>query len=257
MHPFRVFAPILLLPAALAGAAAPGLGLADGEALTYRVSWAILPGAGEITVTAKAVSDSAGQPRLRVLTATSTRGLAHLLLPFNARAESQFDPATGRLDYLAESSSTRGKHGSHTVRFDYGRRCATYVEANAPPRTLDLPPGLPVDLINCLVRARTWGLLPGGTQDALVLFEDDLYLLTIHALGYEEISTPLGDFRALVLEPRMEKAPPQGMFKRGSTVKVWIAQDARRLPVRFKVDFKIGSGVATLVAYRPPALAAK
>jgi len=45
----------------------------------------------------------------------------------------------------------------------------------------------------------------------------------------------------------MEKTPPRGMFKKGSTVRVWIAQDDSHLPVRFQVDFKFGAGVATLV----------
>ena len=46
----------------------------------------------------------------------------------------------------------------------------------------------------------------------------------------ENVRTPLGKFKALVLEPRMEKTPPKGMFKKGSTVHVWIAlEDTRRL----------------------------
>ena len=255
--PFLRLLCLLLAPASLVSAAAPQLGLADGEALTYRVSWVILPGAGEITVTAKGAADPTGQPLLRVVTTTSTRGFAHLLLPFNARAESLYAPSTGRLVWLGETSSTRGKHAAHTLTFDYEHSRASYTEGSDAPRMLELPPGLPMDLINCLVRARTWNLRPGSTQDAVVLFEDDIYQLTVHALGYEDISTGLGDFHTLVLEPRMEKTPPQGMFKRGSTVKVWIAQDARHLPVRFKVEFRIGSGVATLAAYRPPSAEAK
>jgi hypothetical protein len=51
----------------------------------------------------------------------------------------------------------------------------------------------------------------------------------------------------------MEKTPPKGMFKRGTAVRVWIAHnDPRRLPVRFEVEFKFGSGVATLTSYQPP-----
>ena len=84
------------------------------------------------------------------------------------------------------------------------------------------------------------------------MFEDEFYQLTIHAVGHEEVETSLGTFMTQVLEPRMEKTPPKGMFKRGSKVRVWISQDSRRLPVRFKVEFKVGSGVATLADYRPP-----
>jgi hypothetical protein len=42
------------------------------------------------------------------------------------------------------------------------------------------------------------------------------------------------------------------MFRRGSTVRVWIAQDAHHLPVKFEVEFKIGTGTAMLESYQPP-----
>ena len=80
--------------------------------------------------------------------------------------------------------------------------------------------------------------------------------LTLHAARYEEIRTSFGTFNTLVLEPRMEKTPPKGMFKKGSSVRVWISQDERRLPVRFEVEFKIGTGVATLTRYEAPPSAA-
>jgi hypothetical protein len=62
----------------------------------------------------------------------------------------------------------------------------------------------------------------------------------------------MGMFKAIVLEPRMDKTPPKGMFKRGSSVRVWIAQDRHRLPVKFEVEFKIGTGTATLESYEGP-----
>jgi hypothetical protein len=107
-----------------------------------------------------------------------------------------------------------------------------------------------------LLQTRTWDLQPGQQRDALVLFDADFYELTLHALRFESVRTGLGEFRALVLEPRMERTEPKGMFKRGSTVRVWIAQDAHRLPVKFEVEFKIGTGTATLEAYEAPPPAA-
>lgn len=87
------------------------------------------------------------------------------------------------------------------------------------------------------------------------MFEEEPYVLTVHALRYETLRTSLGTFNTLVLEPRMEKTAPKGMFKRGSNVRVWISQDARRLPVRFEVEFRFGAGVSTLVQYTAPAVA--
>lgn len=243
--------------ATLPARAMPDLGLGDNELLVYHVSWAILPGAGAIRVNAKAARDPSGQPFLRVTTETATRGLARLLLPFDARAESLFDSAKDRLVWLGESSRMRDRRQAHSVSFDYSRGEATYTETGVPgkPRLLPMPAGYPTDLITCLLHARTWNLRPGESRDALVLFEDQFYQLTIHATGWETVFTPLGTYQTTVLEPRMEKTPPLGMFRRGSTVRVWISQDPRRLPVRFKVQFKFGTGVASLAEYRPPAAA--
>ncbi len=244
----------LMLAAGTAAQAAPAMALGDGESLVYHVSWFMVPGAGEIKVSAQSATDISGRRQLRIVSTTSTRGLAHLLLPFQARAESLFEPSTGRLIWLGETSETRSRHAAHTVVFDYSRRVANYNNglAQTPAVPLAMPPGEPTDLITCLMLARTWNLQPGQKHDALVLFDDEFYQLTIHAVRQEEVETPLGTFNTLVLEPRMEETPPKGMFKRGSTVRVWVSQDGRRLPVRFEVRFKVGAGLATLVRYHAP-----
>jgi hypothetical protein len=235
----------------------PALALRDGEMLTYRVAWAIVPGAGEIKISAKK-EIGPDAPQLRVTTTTATRGFARMLMAFDAQAESVFDVRSGRLLTLTERSTSRRKHAEHTVTFDYPKGQALYIAKENPttPVPLPLPDGNPTDLITSLLQTRSWDLKPGEARDALVLFDDDFYELTIHALRYENVKTSLGTFHTVVLEPRMEKTPPKGMFKRGSTVLVWIAQDDHRLPVRFEVEFKIGTGVATLVGYHPPTEAA-
>ncbi|MSU71649.1 MAG: DUF3108 domain-containing protein [Opitutus sp.] len=239
--------------------ATPSLPLQDGEHLTYRVSWAIVPGAGDIKIEAH-TDATAPEPCLIVTTTTSTRRLARLLLPFDAEARSIFDLQSGRLLSLTEKNSTREKKAEHTVSFNYTDRTALYTVPGSvpPPCTLTIPAGDPVDLIMGLLQTRSWDLKPGETRDALVLFDDDFYELTIHMARYEEMRTLLGTFQTVVLEPRMDKTPPRGMFKRGSSVRVWIAQDVHRLPVKFEVEFNIGTGTATLEAYQPgPARAMK
>jgi len=247
----------LFLLAALPLVADTRLALRDGEAFTYRVSWAVLPGAGMIKISA--LNDTSGPaPRLRVLTTTATRGFARWLLPFDAKAESFFDTKSGRLLSLTESSKQPDKQSEHSVTFDYATARALYSTPSSvdKPRTLELPAGDPMDLITSLVQTRAWDLKVGEKRDMLVLFDDEFYELTIHAARNEEVITSLGTFNTIVLEPRMEKTAPKGMFKKGSTVRVWIElDDERRLPVKFEVEFKIGKGVATLTGYEPPGAA--
>ncbi|MSU52268.1 MAG: DUF3108 domain-containing protein, partial [Opitutaceae bacterium] len=178
------------------------------------------------------------------------------LYAFDARAEALVEAPTGRLIAHVETTTTQEKQTRHITTLDYAKRLALYRDEIEPGRNLDvpLPPGDPLDLIMSLITTRQWDLKPGEKRDALVLFDQDPYELTIHAVRYDEITNRLGTFQTLVLEPRMDKTPPKGMFKRGSAVRVWIAQnDPRRLPVKFEVELKFGSAVATLVAYQPPA----
>ena len=230
--------------------------LLPGEALTYRVSWGIFFTAGEIKIFAEPAPAAIPSDRILNVTTTATRGFARALYAFDARAEALVEAPTGRLISHVETTTTKEKQTRHVTTLDYAKRLALYRDEIEPGRNLDvpLPPGDPLDLIMSLITTRQWKLKPGEKRDALVLFDQDPYELTIHAVRYEEITTRLGTFNTLVLEPRMDKTPPKGMFKKGSAVRVWIAQDdPRRLPVKFEVEFKFGSGVATLVAYQPPA----
>lgn len=250
LRPLRLL-PLLLL--ALASLRAASVPLQDGEQLTYRVSWAIVPGAGEIKISGRQEASDTG-PTLVVTTTTATRRIARMLLPFDAEARSLFDLRTGKLVSLHEKSTQKSKETAHSVLFDYTTRQALYTGGKTPgvSRELPIPDGDPTDLMMGLLQTRTWDLKPGEKRDALVLFDDDFYELTIHMARYENVSTSLGQFRTVVLEPRMDKTPPKGMFRRGSSVRVWIAQDSHRLPVKFEVEFKIGTGTATLEAYVPP-----
>ena len=243
---------LLALALPTAALAAPAhFALSPGEVLTYKVTYGGIT-AGEIKMEAREGTQD-GKPRLIITTTTGTRGLARTLLKFDAKGESFFEPATGRLQNLTERSDQRGEIKEHAVTFDYTKSAARYTEPKVEPRDLPMPAGNPVDLITALLATRNWNLKPGDKQDALVLWDDDFYELTIHAEQYEELKTPLGRFKTLLLSPKMEKTPPKGTFKRGNTVRVWIAQDdPRHLPVRFELEFRFGAGIATLVEYVPP-----
>ena len=226
--------------------------LQPGEEFTYSVRWAVIPSAGQIRISAaQQVVD--GTPKLSITTETGTRGLARGLIAFDARSESIFDVPTGRLVSLRESTVARAKRVDYTVDFDYDSGRALFSgKGGDTARSVDLPDGDPADLITTLMKTRLWDLQVGDARDVLVSFRDDFYLLTVHALHQERVRTPLGEFDTIVIEPRMEKSPPKGLFKRGAQIKVWVSRDAARLPVRFQVAVKVGTGVATLVKYSPP-----
>jgi hypothetical protein len=245
---------LLLLLTALSVRAAD-LPLRVGEQFTFRVGWGLFQHAGEIKVAARA-DTSDGKPEVVITTVTSTRGFLGKMFPFEARADSVFDESSGRMVIHTEKSFAGKKNTSNVLQFNYEKSTADYIDMvdSQKNQTVPIPArDHPLDLICSLIQTRTWDLKPGETRDANVIFEEEIYELTIHAVRYEKLKTSLGTFNTLVFEPRMEKTPPKGMFKRGSNVRVWISQDGERLPVRFEVEFKFGAGVATLTAYEKSA----
>ncbi|HEY1849036.1 MAG TPA: DUF3108 domain-containing protein [Opitutaceae bacterium] len=248
-------AALALARGAPAAAQGPAVGLANGESLVYSVRWGFIPSVGRIRISAEQVGEGP-KAILRVTTTTATWGLARGLFPFDGRGESIYQASTGTLLSISEWSSYQNKQVKDSVIFNYGSHTASFTDDIHPEksRTLRMPEGDPADLILALIRTRSWNLQPGQKRDALVIFKDQFYPLTIHAeQDPDYVFSSMGLFKSVVLVPMMEKTPPIGMFKNGSTVRVWIeTNDSRHLPVRFEVGFRFGTGTATLLDYTPP-----
>ena len=233
----------------------PAVAIRNGESLTYNVRWGLIPTVGRIKISADTITKD-GRSVLRVTTTTWTRGPARALFPFDGRGESVYDAKTGLLLSSSEWSTYRNKEVKDTILFNYGKMTATFTDDVHPEKSheIAIPEGDPSDLILALINTRYWDIKPGMARDVLVIFKDQFYPLTIRPEpDADTVFTSLGFFSSVVLVPRMEKSPPIGMFRRGSTVRVWIeTDDDRRLPVRFDVGFNFGTGTASLIEYQPP-----
>jgi hypothetical protein len=228
------------------------ISFSDGERFNFRVSWGLFSEAAEIAICARA-EQSAGLPQIRVTTTTSTRGIVRKLYAFDGNAESVFGANDGRM-LAATASTSAKKKKTHTMAvFDYPASVVRYEDYLRPGRstTILLPDGQPMDLITSLIEARAWNLKVGDRRPTTVMFDDEFYELTLVAEKLERVETPTGKYSALMIVPLMEKEP-KGMFKRGGTVRVWISQDEKRLPVKLEVSLKYGTGTAWLMEYRPP-----
>lgn len=66
----------------------------------------------------------------------------------------------------------------------------------------------------------------------------------VQVLRHEEIETPLGKFKTVVIKPILKF---EGIFARTGDMYIWLTDDDRRIPVQMKSKVKIGSITATLV----------
>jgi hypothetical protein len=235
-------------------ARADAIALGDGESMKYRVAWGIFPKAGEITINAK-TEILGGLPNIRVTTRLATAGVIRTLYTLEATGDCIFDALDGRLLAIT-TKSTSGKKRTHAMAvFNYAAGTIRYDDYLTPAKnaTLPIPKTDAMDLITALVQTRAWDMKPGDKRPITAIFEDDFYDLHVTATGHEKLNTPWGEVDTLILTPAPAPGTvPQGMFKKGATVRVWVTQDARRLPVKFQLGLKYGTGTAHLIEYTPP-----
>ncbi len=235
--------------------AAPFTAFRDGESFTYKVSFLLFTHAGNLTIAAHDQKLD-GNEVMSVTTDTRSRGIVRSLYAFDNKAEVVIDKKTGRMLSVKESGADPKRATDTSITFDYPNHTAAYTDRVRPERStiIPIPEGNPVDLISALVQTRDWNLKPGEKRDLLVQFGRDFYPLAIYADHLEEVRTPLGTYQTLVLIPRMEKNP-QGLFKKGGEIKVWISQDASNLPVRMQLKLNFGTATLLLSDYQAPAAA--
>ncbi len=243
---------LLLFSLPLLAGAAPFTAFRDGESFTYKVSFAIFSRAGEIVIAAHD-EKLAGADVMRVTTDTKSRGFVRGVYAFDNKAEVLIHKASGRMLHVKESGADPKRATDTETVFDYQTRIARHTDRVRTGRSAEIPipGGDPVDLISALVQTRDWHLKPGEKRDLLVQFGREFYPLSIIAEAYEEVRTPLGTYKTLVLVPRMEK-DAKGLFKKGGEIKVWISQDASNLPVKMQLKLNFGTATLLLSEYKKP-----
>ena len=226
--------------------------LRPGESYKFKVSWGPFFDAGAISLAATKDTKT-GVERLRITTRTSSQGVIRAIFPFDGVGIFFYDEHEGRLLEARAMTQARSDKTSASILFDYTKAQAVYTDHLKPKRstTLPVPEGQFSDFVTTLIQTRQWNLSPGQSREVQVLFDNEFYHLNITAERIETISTADGKKSALLLIPRMI-GKPKGMFRKGAEVRVWIADDATRLPLRFEVKLQVGTAVALLTDHTEP-----
>lgn len=84
-----------------------------------------------------------------------------------------------------------------------------------------------------------------GVSSYIDIFDcKKLWNTEVQVLRREEVQTPLGKFKTVVIKPVLKS---EGIFARTGDMFIWLTDDERRIPVLMKSKVKIGSITATLV----------
>jgi len=88
-----------------------------------------------------------------------------------------------------------------------------------------------------------------GSRDQWVLGDDDnIRRVETRVVKSEIIQGHAGPVRSLRIET---VALLGGLFREGGQFRIWLSEDARRLPVRFEINVRLGKAYGRLVSVRP------
>lgn len=84
-----------------------------------------------------------------------------------------------------------------------------------------------------------------GTSYFIDIFDcKRLWNTEVKVLRREELVTPLGRFKTIVIQPLLKS---EGIFARTGDMFIWLTDDERRIPVQMKSKVIVGSITATLI----------
>lgn len=99
------------------------------------------------------------------------------------------------------------------------------------------------DSLSSVYYVRTLDLVPGKSVYIDIYDCKKLWNTEVKVLKREEISTPLGRFKTIVVQPMMQA---DGYFAKTGEVKVWLTDDVLKIPVMMTTKVKIGKITAML-----------
>lgn len=106
-----------------------------------------------------------------------------------------------------------------------------------------VPVSRPVfDPFSVIYHFRRLELAPGKMYELNLISDGKLYEVHGRVVRREKVTTPMGTFDALLVEPEMVS----GGTQREERLFIWYSDDERHLPLRIRTEVKFGSVTATL-----------
>ena len=247
----RPCAGALIIAAALAGVAAffPASGLADsppapykvGERLTYELSWGIVS-AGTAVLEIAERKTLGGRAVVKAIHTARSNDFVSVFYPVNNRVESLLDEEA-HYPYRLLFNRREGKRKNDIeVLFDQAAHRAT-VTKDGNAETLDIPARVQ-DTLSIIYFFRTLPAITIGSSTFVDVHHDKKnYRLELRVEGMEKVRGPLGEFDTIRILAIM---PFKGLFLNEGNIRVWVTNDAARVPVLMKAKVIIGSVTATL-----------
>ena len=222
-----------------------------GEKITMRVTYAKVT-AGHATMSVSSEKDDDGKDVLHIAQEVKSEGFFAWLFRYRVdnRLVAKWDPANGCSRGL-DKQLRQGKFvRDQKVAIDPVAGKAEIVDRGGPPVTFEIGTCV-LDILSAFYVARAKDLPATGGLAIPVYDNGKVFSLVFEVVGREtlDLPAPLGKkVPTLIVAPRVP--PGSGLFAQEGELRVWVTDDARRIPVRARTKVAVGSVSADLESYR-------
>ena len=223
-----------------------------GEKLTYGLSWGIITAGTAVLEVAERRSLS-GRSVVKLIHTARSNEFVSAFYPVNNRVESLLDEEAAYPHHLLFNRREGKRKNDIEVIFDQAAHKAT-VTKDGNTETMEVPPDVQ-DTLSVIYFFRTLRPADAGSSTIIHVNHDKKnYKLELRVEGTERLKGPLGEFDTVRILAIM---PFRGLFMNEGNIRVWVTNDAARVPVLMKAKVIIGSITATLTGAEGVTLAAK
>lgn len=230
-------------------AAAPVSRFAVGEHLEYRVHYGFINAAEATVDVSNRIHQVNNRPCYRVDVNGRTTGAFDLVTRVRDTWQSYIDTAT-ILPQEFYMSQREGKYRKdQRVKFD---RAADKILANDSETTKEhRAPNNIHDLISGYYYLRTVDfsrMNEGDVVGVKAFYDNEFYDMRVKFAGREVIKTKFGQISAIRIIPMLPNK--NNFFEDSDSIRLWISDDANKVPVKAEVDLAIGSLEMDLKHYK-------
>ena len=219
-----------------------------GERLTFDIKYGFVS-AGAAVIGIPEITTERGRDCYHIVSVAESNAFFSVFFPVRDVVESFLD-SRELVSVKFEKQLSEGDFRAHDlVIFDHDRHVAIYPGSGSErdrlvPLSLDAQ-----DILSSLYYVRMVDLEVGRSVYIENHADKKNYPLEIKVLGRERVDVPAGTFDCLVVEPVMRTA---GLFRHKGSLKVWLTDDERRVPVLMRSKVIIGSVSAVLTRLEGP-----
>lgn len=203
-----------------------------GESLRFSVQYGFIH-AGSAWLEVPELADYGGVPCWRLVARAESNSFFDKMYKVRNRIESMWD-RDGHFSRRYFEDRHEGHFAANdTIRFDTTAHTATYKDGKSFPVPAEVQ-----DALSSFYLTRFRALPVGGS----IVFDYHASRksapLEVKVLGRDDVKTPAGRFRCVMIEPILKAG---GIFANKGRLVIWITDDARRMPVLMKSKVMIGS----------------